>query len=108
MPSLFNTDLEPFLYISGSYTLDEFDTTDYIGCKYIVVGISSSGISEINEFLVIHDYTTASLSNVIVTSNRKPSIMTFSAAVLRGHVRLTMTGTSSIKVKVYKTLIPTQ
>jgi len=108
MPSLFNSELEPFLYISGSYTLDEFSTTEWIGCKYMIVGISSSGISEITEFLVIHDYTSASLSNLIVTSNRKPNIMTFTAAVLRDHVRLTMTGTSSIKVKVYKTLIPTQ
>lgn len=109
MSTLFTTALEPFLHIVGQTSvLDEFYGYDYIGCKYMVVGISSSGTVEVNEFLVIHDFTSAQLSNIITTSNRSPTVMTFTTAFLRDHVRLTLTTTHSLKIRVYKTCIPTQ
>lgn len=105
MTSLFTTELEPFLYISGPYTIDEFSAYEYIGCKYLVVGMSSAGTVEVNEFMVIHDHTAAQLSNIITVSNKVPNVLTINAAYLRDHVRVSINGTVSLKIQVYKTLL---
>jgi hypothetical protein len=105
MSRIFTTDIDPVLYISGTHTLDEWDAEDYLGAKYMIVGQSGAGIVEISEFLVVHDYTAAQVSNIITVGNRSPFIASFSAAYLRGFLRLTMVNTLPLKVRVYRTLI---
>jgi hypothetical protein len=110
MSNIFTTDFEPQLYIPGTHTLDEIYALDYVGAKYMIVSVGTfnSGIVEVSEFLVIHDLSSAQVSNIITTGNRTPNVMSFAVYFLRDHLRLTMTNSAPLKSRLYRTLIPTQ
>ena len=77
--------------------LDEFNATVYLGARLTVTVTNELGQIEISEFMIVHDGNAAFMSNLSTVNNLPGSsyISTFRAELLRGAVRILITGTGA-------------